>query len=106
MFQQPLDFRDESEALYGVLSELSDADFERTTQFKGWTVHDVVSHLHAWNWAADLALADAQAFEDFRTKLLAELAHGRRLRAIEADWLDGAKNRARLDQWREGSTSP
>jgi len=101
MFQQPIDFRDESESLYRVLSTLSDADFARTTQFKGWTVHDVVSHLHAWNWAADLALKDADGFDAFRTKLLAELANGRRLRAIEEDWLDQAKNRARLEQWRE-----
>ena len=56
MFQQPLDFRDESEALYGVLAGLSAGDFRRTTQFKGWTIHDVVSHLHAWYWAADLSL--------------------------------------------------
>jgi uncharacterized protein (TIGR03084 family) len=101
MFQQPIDFRDESESLYRVLSTLSDTDFARTTQFKGWTVHDVVSHLHAWNWAADLALKDAAGFDAFRTKLLAELANGRRLRAIEEDWLDPTKNRARLEQWRE-----
>jgi len=101
MFQQPLDFRDESEALYRVLATLSDADFARTTQFKTWTIHDVVSHLHAWNWAADLSLRDAAAFDAFRAKLLAELAKGRRLRAIEADWLDDAKNRDRVEQWRE-----
>ena len=63
MFQQPLDFRDESEALYRVLATLSDADFARPTQFKQWTVHDVVSHLHAWNWAADLSLRDAAVRE-------------------------------------------
>jgi uncharacterized protein (TIGR03084 family) len=101
MFQQPLDFRDESEALYRVLADLPDADFQRTTQFKGWTIHDVVSHLHAWNRAADLSLADPAGFDAFRTKLLAELGKGRKLRAIETDWLDDAKNRARLEQWRE-----
>jgi len=101
MFQQPLDFRDESEALYGVLATLSDADFARQTQFKGWTIHDVVSHLHAWNWAADLSLADPEAFAKLRNNLLAELGSGRRLRAIQSDWLDGAKNRARVEQWRE-----
>jgi uncharacterized protein (TIGR03084 family) len=100
-FQQPLDFRSESEALYRVLAPLSDADYARPTQFKGWTIHDVVSHLHAWNWAADLSLRDAEAFADFRTKLLTELGKGRRLRAIEADWLDDRKNRDRVEQWRE-----
>ncbi len=101
MIQQAVDFRDESEALYQLLAPLADADFERRTQFKGWTIHDVVSHLHAWNWAADLALRDADGFVDFRTKLLGEMAKGRPIRAAESDWLDGAKNRARLEQWRQ-----
>jgi uncharacterized protein (TIGR03084 family) len=100
MFQQPFDFRDESESLYQVLATLSDADFERTTQFKSWTVHDVVSHLHAWNWAADLALTNPAGFDDFRTTFLAEIGKGRRIVVVEKDWLDGAKNRARLEQWR------
>jgi len=101
MFQQPLDFRDESESLYRVLATLADADFARTTQFKGWTVHDVVSHLHAWNRAADLALADPAGFDEFRARLFAELGKGRRLREFETEWLDGAKNRERVEQWRD-----
>lgn len=101
MFQQPLDFRDESEALYRVLADLGDADFRRTTQFKGWTIHDVVSHLHAWNWAADLSLNDPAGFQDFLAKTLGEMAKGRRIRAVEADWLDDKEGRARLEQWRE-----
>lgn len=101
MFQQPADFRDESDALYRVLAPLADTDFARPTQFKGWTIHDVVSHLHAWNWAADLSLRDAAGFEDFRAKFLAELGKGRRIREVERDWLDDATGRARLEQWRE-----
>ena len=100
-FLQPIDFRDESEALYATLVPLADADFARPTQFKGWTIHDVVSHLHVWNWAADLALADPDRFLDFRTKLLGAIADGRRIRDAETDWLDGARNRERLEQWRE-----
>ncbi|MCC6850102.1 MAG: TIGR03084 family protein [Deltaproteobacteria bacterium] len=101
MFQQPLDFRDESEALYRVLAELSDADFGRRTQFKGWTLHDVVSHLHFWNWAADRSLRDAAAFADFLARALPEMAKGRGLREIETDLLDDKTGRARVEQWRE-----
>lgn len=101
MIQQAVDFRDESETLYALLAPLPDAAFEDTTQFKGWSIHDVVSHLHAWNWAADLSLRDPDGFADFRTTLLAEMGKGRRLRAVEADWLDGAKNHDRLEQWRD-----
>ena len=45
MFQQPLDFRDESEALYKLLESLGDADFDRKTQFKDWTVNAIISRL-------------------------------------------------------------
>ena len=99
-FEQPADFRAESDALYAVLAPLADADFARTTQFKGWTINDVVSHLHAWNWAADLSLRDPEAFVTFRTRLLGEIAKGRRLREVEAEWLDGSTGHAQLDTWR------
>jgi uncharacterized protein (TIGR03084 family) len=100
MFQQPTDFRDESEALYQLLAPLDDADFERKTQFKGWQINDVVSHLHAWNWAADLSLADSEAFSRFREGMIAEIGKGRPIVEVEKAWLDGSKNRDRLEQWR------
>jgi uncharacterized protein (TIGR03084 family) len=100
MFDQPADFRDESEALYRLLATLEDADFERRTQFKGWTIHDVISHLHAWNWAADLSLRDPAAFAELRDRMLAEMAEGLHIRDVEKQWLDDAENRARLEQWR------
>jgi uncharacterized protein (TIGR03084 family) len=100
MIQQAIDFRDESEALHALLTPLSDADFTRPTQFKGWTLHDVVSHLHAWNRAADLSLTDPDGFVEFRNRLLGEMAKGRKLRAVEAEWLDDVGPRARLAEWR------
>ena len=63
VFDQPDDFRDESDALHRLLEPLSDAELRRQTQFKRWTIHDVVSHLHAWNWAADLSLRDPDGFK-------------------------------------------
>lgn len=100
MFDQPSDFRDESEALYELLAPLPDDDFERRTQFKGWTIHDVVSHLHAWNWAADLSLSDPDTFAGFRDGMIAEIGKGRPIVEVEKEWLDGARNRERLEQWR------
>jgi uncharacterized protein (TIGR03084 family) len=100
MFEQPADFREESEALYRLLAPLGKADFERTTQFKGWTINDVVSHLHAWNWAADLSLRDPAAFAVERDRLLAALGAGRALRDFEQEWLDGSSGRALVETWR------
>jgi uncharacterized protein (TIGR03084 family) len=33
------------------------------TQFKGWTIEDVLVHLHFWNLAADISAQDADRFQ-------------------------------------------
>jgi Mycothiol maleylpyruvate isomerase N-terminal domain len=63
--QQATDFLDESEALSALLAPLSDAELETHTQFKGWTINNIIRHLHVWNIAADLALSDEAAFGEF-----------------------------------------
>ncbi len=100
MFQQPYDFRDESDALHALLEPLPDADFGRRTQFKDWSIHDVVAHLHIWNWAADLALRDGDAFRAFWKKLAAGVAQGRTLVQLTDQWLEGARGQKVLDLWR------
>lgn len=61
--QQAQDFLEECEALAAVLADLPEADWTRATQFKGWTVNDVLTHLYFWNRAADLSLTDPEAFD-------------------------------------------
>jgi len=61
--QQAQDFLEECEALAEVLTDLPEADWTRVTQFKGWTVNDVITHLYYWNRAADLSLRDPVAFD-------------------------------------------
>jgi uncharacterized protein (TIGR03084 family) len=99
MLQQALDFRDESEALYQLLAGLDEADFERETLFKAWTIRDVVGHLHMWNWAADLSLIDESAFLAWATGALPKVLAGG-IRAYEEEWLAGRKGRALLAEWR------
>ncbi len=101
MFQQPTDFRDECDALYGLLSTLDDDAFARKTQFKGWTINDVVSHLHAWNRAADLSLVDPEKFAADRDWLVGEMLKGAAIGTVERRWLDDARDRERLEQWHE-----
>ncbi len=81
--QQIQDFHAESSALAEVLSGLTDADWERPTQFKGWTVNDVIVHLHFWNLAADLSLKDEAAFD----ALMAEA-----MRAFQANGMRAVEN--------------
>lgn len=80
--EQAADFVDESESLAAVLSGLAPNDWGRSTQFKGWTIDDILVHLHFWNRAADLALTDP---DGFATKLneIPEPGIGPGLRAYE-----------------------
>ena len=56
--EQAADFLDETKALGALLADAPDAAFGEATQFKGWTVNDVIRHLHFWNRAAGLQLTD------------------------------------------------
>ena len=63
--QQAQDFYDESLALNALLEPLSESEFESATLFKGWTINNIVRHLHVWNIAADLSIMDEAAFTEF-----------------------------------------
>ena len=68
--QQAYDFCEESNAVYDLLSNLSDNDFNEKTQFKGWTINNVIGHLHVWNHAADLSLKDGEEWKNFANAAL------------------------------------
>jgi uncharacterized protein (TIGR03084 family) len=99
VMQQAADFLAESEALHALLADLADADFGQATAFKGWTVNDVVGHLHMWNWAADLSLQDSEAFLAFFESVAAQVQEGG-LRSFETRWLKGLQGPALLAAWR------
>jgi uncharacterized protein (TIGR03084 family) len=72
------DFQDECDAINALLSDLSPADFDRATAFKGWTIGEIIEHLHLFNIAADDALKGNEAFAAFCTKILPDMAKGHR----------------------------
>lgn len=74
--QQAKDFLAESEALAAILQDLSPADWDRATQFKDWTLNDVIVHLHAFNIAADLSLNDPAAFQSMLGRMMAGIQAG------------------------------
>ena len=100
MFQQVIDFREESEALYGLLAPLGDPEFETKTLFKGWTINQVIGHLHMWNWAADLSLKGGSAFPDFYGRVTEARQKGKTLREFEKEWRGGASGKKLLGTWR------
>lgn len=99
MLQQAIDFRDESEVLHGLLQTIDEADYKRTTQFKSWTVNDVLVHLHFWNRAADQSLNDPDGFMGLFNELSQSLALGT-LRDFENSHVE-ERGTALLAAWRE-----
>ena len=99
MIQQAKDFRKESDALFQLLEAISTKDFQRKTQFKEWTIHDVIGHLHVWNWAADLSLNDDNAFQKFLTSWTENLNSGSTHRDFVKKRLKGIKGRQLLKEW-------
>lgn len=60
--QQAEDLRAEGDDLYALVATLRDADWQRATPFKNWTVHDVIAHLHTTDLVAMRALTDPDGF--------------------------------------------
>lgn len=60
--KQVEDFLIETNHLHSVLLGLDELDFEKETQFKSWTINDILVHLHFWNRAVDLSLTDEVTF--------------------------------------------
>ena len=59
---QAADFLEECQVLDSALTGLSADEWRTVTQFKGWTIDDVLVHLHFWNQMADLSQRDPDAF--------------------------------------------
>lgn len=97
--QQAEDFRQESRALAKVLEPLADAAFDQPTQFKGWTIDDVMGHLHIFNVAAEKTLESETAFAAFFAPIQQALGEGKTLLETQYPWLDGLRGRALFEEW-------
>ncbi len=101
MMQQAQDFLDESEAIHALVSPLSDAELATPTLFKGWTIANIIGHLHMWNRAADLSLQDGEAFKAFFAKVSAHMSTGGTLTSFEQGWLGELQGKALVQAWRD-----
>ena len=101
MFTQPLDFREETEALYQLLLPCHESVFARPTQFKRWTVEDVLVHLHMWNQAADWSLHHPQRFSLFMDDVRASKCRGEHHQRVAYRWLGEVRGKQLLDLWRD-----
>ena len=99
MLNEARDFMAESDALYAIMKDLRDDDFAASTQFKGWTLNDVLEHLHMWNWAANESYVDEENFVKFVADVMNDVQGGS-LKIFERKWIDGLAGRELLETWR------
>ena len=76
MFKQPQDFMDESNALYSLIQDKTDIELGVATQFKTWTIEEIISHLHVWNMAAHMSLTNTEKFNQFLGEVIQALPQG------------------------------
>jgi uncharacterized protein (TIGR03084 family) len=74
--QQVQDFLEESDTLATAIASLEDSDWDRQTQFKDWTINDVIVHLYFWNLAADNSLNDPNALMEMMGRMMPVLPKG------------------------------
>lgn len=77
--QQAIDFKFECDCLSSVLKDLNNHDFKQITQFKNWTIEDILGHLHLFNVAADITLESDLKFDAFFADITKELNRGKSL---------------------------
>ena len=76
MIQQADDFRAEAAELRRLLNGLSDSDWTRATQFKAWTIDDIIRHLHMGDRMALASASDPAEFTALMADIQAERKKG------------------------------
>lgn len=101
--QEAKDFSDESNCIAAVLAGADDAVFKIKTQFKGWTIEDVIGHLHVWNAAALMTLKDPEQFKAFIKGFMGQMGKGAGHVEVQNIWIDanlgGVRGKALFDAY-------
>ena len=76
MLPQITDFRVEADDLHVLLVTVTDAEWNRATLFKQWTINDIVQHLHDGDLMAAASVDGPDQFAKFRAERQALLDRG------------------------------
>ncbi len=103
--QEAGDFRDESDSIAAVLVDAGEDVFATVTQFKSWTIEDVIGHLHVWNAAALMTLEAPDRFQAFVRDFMDQMGRGAGHIEAQNAWIDandgGVRGRALFDNYCE-----
>ncbi|MEM6627726.1 MAG: maleylpyruvate isomerase N-terminal domain-containing protein, partial [Pseudomonadota bacterium] len=100
--RQAQDFKDESAALFDLVSDLSDDEFDTPTAFKAWTFNHILAHLLVFNEAVCMTLDDGDEFKAWY-KNFAKDTLATNQRDAEKRAAGGLSGRALCEAWRAGA---
>lgn len=103
--QQAQDFWDIHQQLYALVADLPDDQWPRESQFKGWTITDIIRHLHFWDDAVLLALQEPEKFAELRKKMIIFMGKGASLPAFEASILGDLSPAILREKWHDCAVS-
>lgn len=101
MLEEITNLVEEGNDLTGLLETLKEADWERPTPFKEWTVFDVVGHLHYSDRCAIAATKGRETFENETAGMRAVIERGGSLRDFTREELGRIEAPRMLALWRE-----
>ena len=91
------DFRAECDSIRALLANRGTAVFARKTLFKGWTVGEIIEHLHLFNIAASKALEGEAAFNTFAARILPGMTKGHL--GLQRDWFGDTPGAETFAAW-------
>ncbi|WP_371395746.1 TIGR03084 family metal-binding protein [Fretibacter rubidus] len=95
------DFLAECDAIYAVVSPLTEAELDAPTLFKNWSINDIIAHLHLWNMAADWTLHSPDKFQNLISFTMGRLGEGMGHVAMQNAYFDGLKGRTLIAAWQD-----
>ena len=101
MLETAIPFNQESDPLYKLFINANKNSFKLKTQFKSWTINDVLYHLHVWNIAALLSLKNENEFKEFMQNFMEAVKSGNSAREYEKILSDNAEGLDLLNLWKE-----
>ena len=100
-YTQSEDFKEESISLYEILKNEKEEVFDTKTQFKDWTINDVIYHLHVFNYAAYLSLTDEEKFSEFINDFYKAVKSGISAREYEKKLSNSLSGKELINLWKD-----
>ena len=100
-YTQSEDFKEESISLYEILKNEKEEVFNTKTQFKDWTINDVIYHLQFFNYAAYLSLTDEEKFSEFINDFYKAVKSGISAREYEKKLSNSLSGKELINLWKD-----